>query len=447
MAESVLGNQGIVSAREDLALEASFWSLFPGNFGFRTRKSPVTSRNFAGFSPFHNFPQGKLHRNLWGDALTTFKTTSSSPYHFNFHRADLGNALVIGPSGTGKTVFMGFSLAAMQKYDVQTVFFDKDRGAEVAVRAMGGQYQVVDPDYETGFNPLQMEPTPSNIHFLNGWIEKMVEMSGEKINIEEADTINRGLKSMMNKLAVKSRRLSVLVSYLTPELKKKLSQWYGEGKYAFMFDNAEDKMNLNNKNLGFDITSLLDDPKLRTPTLMYIFFRVESLMNGQRFAMIIDEGWKALDDEYFEPKIKDLEKTIRKRNGIVIFGTNNASDATKSSINSVIVEQSPTKIFMPNINAKYEDYVEGFDLSEKEFRIIKELPEKSRKFLLKHGDNSVVAILDLGGMDDEIAVLSGTSSNVAILEEIRKEVGDDPADWMPIFQRKRDGAKPVSLVE
>ena len=31
-------------------------------------------------------------------------------------------------------------LAQLQKHDAQTVFFDKDRGAEIFVRAIGGTY-------------------------------------------------------------------------------------------------------------------------------------------------------------------------------------------------------------------------------------------------------------------------------------------------------------------
>ena len=41
-------------AREDLALEAAFWAQLPGNFSFRPRKSPITSRNLAAMAPLHN---------------------------------------------------------------------------------------------------------------------------------------------------------------------------------------------------------------------------------------------------------------------------------------------------------------------------------------------------------------------------------------------------------
>ena len=84
-ASSSFGDMGFVTAREDLALEAGYWSQLPGNHGFRPRKAPITSKNFAGFMSFHNFPTGHIDGNWWGPAISLFKTTSGTPYYFNFH--------------------------------------------------------------------------------------------------------------------------------------------------------------------------------------------------------------------------------------------------------------------------------------------------------------------------------------------------------------------------
>ncbi|MFX8569841.1 VirB4 family type IV secretion/conjugal transfer ATPase, partial [Acinetobacter baumannii] len=88
--------------------------------------------------------------NHWGDAVALLKTASGSPYYFNFHRADLGNTMIIGPSGSGKTVAQGFLLAMLEKFSPTGVFFDKDRGAEIFIRAMGGQYQPLLTGVPTG---------------------------------------------------------------------------------------------------------------------------------------------------------------------------------------------------------------------------------------------------------------------------------------------------------
>jgi type IV secretion system protein VirB4 len=45
--------------------------------------------------------------------------------------------------------------------------------------------------------------------------------------------------------------------------------------------------------------------------------------------------------------------------------------------------------------------------------------------------------LDLGGLSDELAVLSGTTETVGILDQVRREHGDDPSDWLPVFHERR----------
>ena len=53
-------------------------------------------------------------------------------------------------------------------------------------------------------------------------------------------------------------------------------------------------------------------------------------------------------------------------------------------------------------------------------------------------------------MQETIAVLSGDEETVGILDDIRVQVGDAPADWEPIFlgrvaQKREDKKKAVAL--
>ena len=68
------------------------------------------------------------------------RTSAGSPYYFSFHVGDVGHTFICGPSGSGKTVVQNFMLAALEKFGAQQVFIDKDRGAEIFVRACGGTY-------------------------------------------------------------------------------------------------------------------------------------------------------------------------------------------------------------------------------------------------------------------------------------------------------------------
>ena len=163
---------------------------------------------------------------------------------------------------------------------------------------------------------------------------------------------------------------------------------------------------------------------------MYLFHRVEERLDGTPSLIVVDEGWKALDDDVFVARIRDWEKTIRKRNGVVGFVTQSASDALQSRIASAIVEQAATQIFMANHKAQAEDYIGGFGLSAHEFELIRALPEGSHAFLVKHGRESVVARLDLGDQPGLLTVLSGRERTVRLLDAIRAEVGDAPDAWL-----------------
>jgi type IV secretion system protein VirB4 len=212
-------------------------------------------------------------------------------------------------------------------------------------------------------------------------------------------------------------------------LASRLAPWVGE--HGWLFDNAEDGLDLGQATLGFDMTRVLDAPALRTPLMMYLFHRVDERLDGSPTIIVIDEGWKALDDEVFVARIRDWEKTIRKRGGILGFVTQNAEDALASRIAGAIVEQSATQIFTANPKARAQDYIEGFGLTRHEFELVRSLPESAHGFLVKHGGESVVVRLNLSGEAELLSVLSGREASIRRFDAIRAEVGDDPAAWMP----------------
>ena len=141
-------------------------------------------------------------------------------------------------------------------------------------------------------------------------------------------------------------------------------------------------------------------------------------MDGQPTIIVIDEGWKALDDPVFGRQLRDWLKTIRKRNGIVGFCTQSASDALDSTIAAAIVEQTATHIFLPSPKARAADYIEGFGLTSHEYDLVRLLPDTSRCFLIKQSGQSAVARLDLSDIGGRLAVLAGNERSIRRLDRI-----------------------------
>ena len=430
-AGAALADIGAVAVREDVNMEPCFWGQFPGNEAYLVRRALISTGNAAGFLSLHGMPFGKPEGNHWGPAATVFETTSATPYFFNFHEGDLGNFTVIGPSGSGKTVVLNFLAAQAQKFGPRTILFDKDRGAEIFLRACGGHYAQLQPGQPTGFNPLALPDTPINRAFLRDWLGLMLAAQGP----DELAAIAAAIDACMD-ADPGFRRLRYFRELLggsrRPEagdLPSRLDPWIGTGEHAWLFDNAVDALDLDARTLGFDMTALLDSPTLRTPTMLYLFHRVDERLDGEPTMILIDEGWKALDDPVFAARIRDWLKTLRKRNALVGFATQSARDALDSRIASAIVEQTATMIFTPNPRARPEDYCEGFGLSAHELELIRQLPAHSRCFLVRHANHSVVARLDLGGEPDLLTVLSGREASVRKLDRLREELGDAPAQW------------------
>jgi type IV secretion system protein VirB4 len=433
---SAFTEMGAIAVREDINLEPAFWAQFPGNFKDIARRSMISTANFAGFASGHNFPVGQAENNHWGPAVTLLETTSAGPYHFNFHKGDLGNFTIIGPSGSGKTVVLNFLLAQARKYDPRIVFFDKDRGAEIFLRAIGGRYETLRPGQPTGFSPLALPDTATNRRFLTDWTARLVSVPGEPLSADDQVRIKDAVDANFDQ-APKLRRLRFFAELFkgarrpdAADLAARLAPWHGAGEHAWLFDNVDDQLDLDQATLGLDMTQLLDDPTLRTPAMMYLFHRVEQRLDGHPTLIVIDEGWKALDDDVFVARIKDWEKTLRKRNGVVGFATQSAQDALESRIASAIIEQAATQIFMANPKAQAKDYCDGFGLTQHEFELVKSLPDTARCFLIKHGTDSVVARLNLAGAPELLTVLSGREKTVRQLDALREEVGDAPEAWM-----------------
>ena len=434
---AALADLGAVAVREDVNLEPAFWAQFPGNEAYIARKAVISTNAYASFASLHGFPIGQPEGNHWGQAVSVFETSSGTPYYFNFHKADLGNFTVIGPSGSGKTVVLNFLAAQAQKFRPRTVLFDKDRGAEIFIRAIGGHYATLRPGEPTGFNPLQLPDTPGNRAFLRSLIAQLLHRPDYPITSEEeaiiAEAVDANFEQELHYRRLRFFRelLGGVRRPIHGDLAARLNPWTGEGEHAWLFDNATDALDMDTRTLGFDMTQLLNEPILRTPCMMYLFQRVEERLDGTPTIIIIDEGWKALDDEVFAAAIRNWMKTLRKRNAILGFGTQSARDALDSRISTAIIEQAATQIFMPNPRAQVEDYCDGFGLTQHELDLIRALPPQARAFLVKHGNHSVVARLDLGSMPEILTILSGRESSVRQLDELRAKYGDAPDQWWP----------------
>ncbi|KIQ24664.1 VirB4 family type IV secretion/conjugal transfer ATPase [Xanthomonas campestris] len=459
-----LSNAGFVSSKEDLAVASSFYAQLPGNWRFRTRIANLSSLNFLGLSPLHNFAQGKQRNNPWGECVTTLQTTNGQPYYFNFHATHpaensigekaIANTMVIGKSGTGKTALINFLLSQVQKLDpVPTIFFfDKDRGAEIFVRACGGNYLALENGAPTGFNPFQCERNEANTQFL----AELIKVLGGKpeYSSREEEDIFRAVEGMLDTpmhLRSMSNFRKSLPNMGDDGLYARLRRWTAGNSLGWVFDNPTDTIDLQKASIiGFDYTDVIDNAEVRAPVINYLLHRLESLIDGRPLIYVMDEFWKILDGKGgLKEFAKNKQKTIRKQNGMGIFATQSPEDALASDIAAALIEQTATMILLPNPNASRDDYMEGLKLTDAEYQVVVSLDERSRCFLVKQGHASAVCQLNLRGMDDALSVISSSTDNIEIMHQVlSRKAGQlgvsvdqlTPDQWLEDFYANRKGS-------
>ncbi len=469
-----LSDLGFIVTLSNIALDEAYLSQLPCNFKFRPRTSLISSLNFAGLNSLHNNPVGKPTKNCWGNAITLLKTNTNTPFYFNFHQTrlgrndfgdmHLGHTLILGKSGTGKTVLSTFLLSQSMafaepstfpqsslKKQFTAIYLDKDYGAEIAVRAMGGKYNRLRNGQPTGFNPFMLEKNEETISFLNSLIGILATSDGSKLSTKDKEDINFAVRAVMDMpKSLRNCGISRLLENIQQDvndensLVRRLRIWQKEGQYGWVFDNETDMLSFDETSVyGFDGTEILDNVQIINPLAYYLLYRVQMILDGRRVILFLDEFWKWLQGDSFSEFTYDGLKTFRKRNGFLVMATQSPDEVIKSPIARAIIEQVETFIFLPNSKADYDEYTKELKVSDKEYRIIKTLEDDSRMFLIKKGSendsrgNTVIAKLDLSSLDrGSMKVLSGSADNIAILDSIIAEVGDNPKDWLPIFKQK-----------
>ena len=464
LARTWLGETGMVVAREDLAMEAAFWAQLPGNFGFRPRKAPITSRNFAGLCAAAQLSGRPRDRQSLGrgagavcdlGALAVLllaareRSARGGRGFATRHRAYVHlRTDGLGEDRVPRVLCGDAREGRRHSGDLRQGSRARDPGAGNGRRVRAAQVRAADRLQSARACPTQ----PLQREFLRVWLRALVARPrAQRSRCARKRISSRRLLGTLALEPASSRRLSRLIEFLDSTdaegVYARLARWCAacDGEYAWVFDGAEtrgEEWLAHGAVVGFDVTEFLESPALRTPITLYLFHRVRQALDGRRLVVWMDEFAKLLGDPAFEGFARDGLKTWRKLNAVAAFATQSPSDVLASPIARTLVEQTPTKVLFPNLEAQRAEYVDGFGLSEREFELIgRELTPGSRRFLVRQGMQGVVCELNLRGFEYELAVISGRTENVQRMERLAAECGVDPALWLPRFRDEVEAKK------
>lgn len=305
------------------------------------------------------------------EALAALDTTQGTPYALNLHVEDVGHTLVLGATGSGKSFFLNFLVAHLQRYSPRTLIFDLGGSYEALTTYFGGRSlraALERPDFT--INPFCLEPTEPNLQFLFTFVKVLIQTGGQYAMTRADEQALFEQIETLYALDAEQRRLFTLANILPRGLAQQLQRWVEGGQYARVFDHVEDTVTWAPFQY-VDFEGLDGVPLVLEPLLFYLLHRatatlLEPTLAGTLKVFVLDEAWRFLRDPTIRAYVTEALKTWRKKNACVLMATQSSEDLQRSELLRVAIESCPTKIFLANPHIDQAVYRELFHLNETE---------------------------------------------------------------------------------
>jgi type IV secretion/conjugal transfer VirB4 family ATPase len=353
MAEKVIQGREFTVIRERVNAVEAWLGSIPGHPYANVRQPPLSTLNLAHITPLSAVWAGpERNRHLNGPPLLMARTDGSTPFRLSLHVDDVGHTLVVGPTGSGKSVLLAMLALSFRRYPAAQVFaFDFGASIRAAALGMGGDFH--DLGAGAGATPL-LQPLADidqadERAWAAGWLAAALGREGVQITPQVREHLWAALGSLATAPVVE-RTLTGLVALLaSPPLKAAMAPFILGGPFGWLLDGAHET--LGEADIQVFETEGLARHAAAPAVLAYLFHRIGKRLDGRPSLILIDEGWLALDDPGFGAQLREWLKTLRKKNASVIFATQSLADIDQSPIAPAIIESCPTRIFLPNPRA------------------------------------------------------------------------------------------------
>ncbi len=372
--EAALNAQGLLARIEDLnAVEAWLGSL-PGEPYADVRRPLVSTLNLADLLPVSAVWAGpSLDLNLNGPPLATARTTGSTPFRLALHVGDVGHAMVVGPTGSGKSALLSFLALQWFRYpDARVVFFDKGRSARAATLAAGGCWRALEPGARFSLQPLARIDQEIERAWASEWIAETVRLAG----LEPVPRIREEIWAALAALAdapLAQRTLTVFCALVQDKaVAAALEPLTLKGPHGALLDGEGEAL-VPSRFDTFELESLMATPSAVAPVLSALFHHLERSFDGRPTLLVLDEAWLFLGETAFAAKIREWLKTLRKKRVAVVFATQSLDDVAASPIATSLIESCPTQVFLPNPRALEPSSArlyQGFGLNRRQLELI-----------------------------------------------------------------------------
>jgi type IV secretion system protein VirB4 len=378
---------------ETLGNLSGFYAMFPGNHKFNVFPLWLSEDHHARlssvFAPNIGHPQSD---DLDSEYLNIFETRTRTPFFQDVYVDGVRVMLIIGPTGSGKSVHGNAAIALEQKYGGFTYIFDIGGSYESVVELYGGRVDRVGKDGPRA-NPFSLEPTESNIKFLYSFIKLLLTNGGAELEPEDDDVIHKAVQDMYL-LDPENRRLSNL--FLPKKLDRYLSKWVGKGIYNAVFDNVEDSLSLSRLQC-FDFQGVNNEQyaDLIEPLMVWLLRRINDVLYnpanlGVPKHILIEEIFSSMKNKQLLDGALASIKTVRKNLGGVTMIGQSADDLGANA--DSIVNSCTSFLFLRDATFNRKRYAELFKMNEQQLALFESLQDREGLYIRRDGLTKVVTL-------------------------------------------------------
>ncbi|WP_031492553.1 hypothetical protein [Succinivibrio dextrinosolvens] len=404
------------------ATDAYLGSL-PGHSIENLRRAMVSGEVVADLMPLHKNYLGERQspNKGYGESaphLMTVVSSDSEKAYLNLHVKDLANCLVVGPPGSGKSVFLGTTLLSLLKYEGMKIFaFDKGQSFYALNRFLNGRHICLDESSSERFCPLYDLGDKSKITEGALFIEKLYEYAGKTLTDSERGLIFSTVELLSENPSYRHSLTDFYNLLNNSELKGAFRQYIRSVNPLSPLDGNENP-NLNSHLTVFECGNFFESGNRNLyPVLNCIFSQINSeIPKVKSSAIIIDEAWLMLSNSYFCSQLLSWIKTVRKHNTMVILATQSVNDFARAKLLEDILDCVKTRIYLPNADIKSPSLKELYSklgLNDLQQQEIFEGTPKQDLFLHKDGN---FMKFNLAISESELKLLSFTAKDRSELD-------------------------------
>ena len=377
---------------ETLGNLSAFYAMFPGNSKYSVFPLWLGEDHHARLSTVFAPHLGHQEsEDLTHEYLNIFETRTGTPFFQDVYVKGVRVQLIIGPTGTGKSVHANQMLALEQKYGGFTYVFDIGNSYETVVQLYGGKVDKVGKDGPR-INPFALEPTEANVKFLYSFVKLLLTNGGAELTPEDDDVIHKAVLDMYL-LDAPIRRLSNL--FLPKNLNRYLAKWVGTGVYSAVFDNVEDSLSLTRLQC-FDFAGARKQcPDLIEPLMVWLLRRIDDVLYdpknlGVPKHIVIEEIFSSMKNKQLLEGALESIKTVRKNLGGVTLLGQSAVDLGDNA--DVIVNSCTSFLFLPDETFNRKHYAELFKLTDQQLDLFESLRDREALYIRRDGLTKVVRL-------------------------------------------------------